>query len=841
MFQFLRLEYKGLPYRWKQHGKRIVSYVFLRVSVPPWRIDLKMPKLTIDNLEVTVPDGTNVLEAARELDIVIPHFCYHEALGSVGSCRLCAMMFVDGPVKGLQMACMVQAQDGMVVSSTDPDAMEMREHVIEWAMINHPHDCPVCDEGGECQLQEMTVAGGHGVRRYRGKKCTFVNQDLGPFVQQEMNRCITCYRCVRTYRDYCGGTDYGVFGSRNRIQYSRFQEGVLESPFSGNIIDACPTGVLTSKPFRFKTRLWDLQEAPSICPHCSLGCATVPGGRYREIQRVRAGINRETNGFFICDRGRFGYDHVNHPERPRQARLDGQPVSVDTALHAARERVAAIASKYGPDSVAFLGSPRSSFEASVLLHDWARATGSHQLVYEAHQGRDRAARTLTAQLGKHVCSQEDLRQSDLVVLFGADPLAEGPMLALAIRQAVRNGGKVVVIDPRPVELPCAANHLPLSPERLSEALVALGKNDLNAFEADERSQLESLVEQLRAAQRPVLIGGAELLGGQGVQALCSVAEQLSSDQRSVGVITLLAGPNSYGGALLSGNGPDFDSVLDSVQEGTVRALVCLESDPFREARDPARAQAALGHLELLVSFDSTANLAAQRAVIFLPTRANAEMAGSYVNNEGRLQAFLPVIDPGVPIRETGAGNHPPREFFQTTPGSAPEADWLLLAGLLERELNLVDLRESIEKDHPQFVGLSSIAAETAGVRLTAQGALPPAEEQELPHSTGAESLILMAITGPVGSRWLAHLSAPLAATEPQPYVLLHPELAAELNLAADERARLTTHFGHCHVIIRTDEKMLKGLVMVPQLWDTALEGMVPGGMLDCRLEKEAQR
>ncbi|MDH3807262.1 MAG: hypothetical protein OES29_01440, partial [Desulfuromonadales bacterium] len=167
--------------------------------------------------------------------------------------------------------------------------------------------------------------------------------------------------------------------------------------------------------------------------------------------------------------------------------------------------------------------------------------------------------------------------------------------------------------------------------------------------------------------------------------------------------------------------------------------------------------------------------------------------------------------------------------------------WLLLAGLLERKLNLVELRESIEQDHPQFAGLSSVAAETTGIRLTAQGTLPPAEEQELPHTAMAEALTLMAITGQVGSQWLAHLSAPLAATEPQPYVLLHPELAAELNLAADERARLTTHFGHCHVIIRTDEKMQKRLVMVPQLWDTALEGMVPGGVLDCRLEKEAQR
>ncbi|MEJ2198384.1 MAG: 2Fe-2S iron-sulfur cluster-binding protein, partial [Desulfuromonadales bacterium] len=401
-----------------------------------------MPKLTIDNLEVTVPEETNVLEAARALDIDIPHFCYHEALGAVGSCRLCAMTFLEGPVKGVQMACMVKAQDGMVVSSTDPVAVELREHIIEWAMTNHPHDCPVCDEGGECQLQEMTVAGGHGMRRYRGKKATFTNQDLGPFVQQEMNRCITCYRCVRTYRDYCGGTDYGVFGSRNRVFYGRLQGGKLESPFSGNIIDVCPTGVLTSKPFRFKTRLWDLQEAPSICPHCSLGCATVPGGRYREVQRVRAGINRQTNGFFICDRGRFGYDHVNHPERPRQARVDGQPVSVEDALIAARDKIAAIAEAQGPDSVAFLGSSRASLEANALLRDWAATTGSGHLVYEPHRERDRAARTLSARLGQHARSLEQLQQSDLAILVGVDPLAEGPVLALALRQAVRNGGKV---------------------------------------------------------------------------------------------------------------------------------------------------------------------------------------------------------------------------------------------------------------------------------------------------------------------------------------------------------------------------------------------------------------
>jgi len=799
-----------------------------------------MPKLTIDNLEVNVPEGTNVLEAARALDIVIPHFCYHEALGAVGSCRLCAMMFVDGPVKGLQMACMVKAQDGMVVSSTDPDAVELRAHVIEWAMIDHPHDCPICDEGGECQLQEMTVAGGHGVRRYRGRKRTFTNQDLGPFVQQEMNRCITCYRCVRTYRDYCGGTDYGVFGSRNRVFYGRFQSGKLESPFSGNIIDACPTGVLTSKPFRYKTRLWDLQEAPSICPHCSLGCATVPGGRYREVQRVRAGINRETNGFFICDRGRFGYDYVNHPERPRQPRVNSRDVTIDMALTATRDQIAAMVKKHGPDSVAFLGSANASLEANFLLRDWAAATGSSLLAYEAHQGRDAAARTLVARNHGYKCSLEDIRQSDLVLLFGADPLAEGPMLALAIRQAVRKGGKVVVIDPRPVALPCEADHLSLSPERLPVILEALSRMDPKGLESREREQVIALLDQLGSAGRPVLVGGADLLGGQGVLTLCAAAEALTTLQRMVGVMVLLAGPNSYGGALLAGDGPTFETILDAIQEGSVRGLVCLESDPFRETMDPARAQAALGRLELLVSIDATPSLAAQRAEIFLPARANAEMAGSYMNNEGRLQAFLPVIDPGLPIQETGSGNSPPREFFSVTPGSTPSADWWILARMLEREAALAEIRLSIEQNDDRFVEFQELAAESNGLRLTARGVLPPVMDNPLPRDDEAGSLQMLSIAAPVGSHWLAHLSSPLAATEPRPYVCLHPESAAALGLTDGDRARLTTRFGHCHVMVHVERRAVKSLVLVPQLWDTALEGMVPGCMQSCRLEKEVR-
>jgi NADH-quinone oxidoreductase subunit G len=405
---------------------------------------------------------------------------------------------------------------------------------------------------------------------------------------------------------------------------------------------------------------------------------------------------------------------------------------------------------------------------------------------------------------------------------------------------VRNGGRVVVIDPRPVELPCASDTLPLSPERLPMLLESLVSGNTDGLEPPEKEQVTTLLEQLGAAKRPIVVGGADLLGGQGVLTLCAAAEVHTTLQRMVGIMVLMAGPNSYGGALLAGDGPAFDTILDAIQEGKVRALVCLESDPFREAMDPARAQAALGRLELLVSIDATPSLAAERADIFLPARANAEMAGSYINNEGRLQAFLPVIEPGLPIRETGAGNHPPREFFNVTPGSAPEADWWILSRLLERDATLDEVRRAIEQSDERFVEFQELAAETMGLRLTARGVLPPATDNPLPRTDVEGSLKLLSISAPAGSHWLAHLSSPLAAVEPLPYVCLNAEYAAQLGFEQGDRARLTTRFGHCHVTVHVDRRAVSGLVLVPQLWDTALEGMVPGSMHSCRLEKEAK-
>jgi len=795
-----------------------------------------MPKLTIDNRSVTVPEGSNVLDAAIELGIVVPHFCYHEALGAIGSCRLCAMTFVEGPVKGVQMGCMVRAEDGMVVSTLDEESLNQRAHVIEWLMTNHPHDCPVCDEGAECQLQDMTIAGGHSLRRYRGPKRTYTNQDLGPFVVQEMNRCIQCYRCVRTYQEYCGGDDYGVLGSRNRVFYGRFQPGRLESPFSGNIIDVCPTGVLTDKTFRFSTRHFDLQEAPSVCPHCSVGCAVVPGGRFRELQRVKAGVNSEVNDCFICDRGRFGHAYANHPERPRVPAVKGSPVDWDEALLAVEELIFEMTARHGEGSVALLGSSRATLEANALLVEWGRKRNL-PVVLEAHTRRDRAARQAVSGL-ENSASLKDIRNSDLLVMVGCDPLAEAPVLGLAMRQAARNGARVMVIDPRPIKLPCASELLPLAARDLDLALDVLRGEKVPGFDAEQQGFLSAVRKALDEAERPVLIGGAHLLGYDGIERLQSVA-QCSDKDHPCRTYTAFNGPNSLGAALFAEQQDDFEHLLEEMEAGKIRALICLESDPLSDTADPGRTAVALAHLEKLVVIDSLPTLTTRRADILLPSRVVAESEGVYVNGEGRMQAFAQVLDPGVPIRDEGAGDFPPRRFDKQTPGSEPLPDWLILERLLGRSESLAELRSELERNDPRLTGLAGLVPGDTGARVSMapQQQLAPESRQEVPEEVAG--LRLLAVADTFGSGLLASLCKHLQPLIPDPYVRMATTDAAALKISHGDRVRLHTQHAAAQVTVIVEDHLLPGLLLVPRLRNTPLEMFVPGSTAwPCRIEKE---
>lgn len=609
-----------------------------------------MPKLIIDNIPVEVVQGKTVLEAAKSVGITIPHFCWHPALGKAGACRVCAVKMVDGPVKGIQMSCMLEAQDGMVVSTTDAEAMAMRKQVIEWLMINHPHDCPVCDEGGECQLQDYTIAGGHGLRRYTGKKRTHVNQYLGPQIEHEMNRCIQCYRCVRFYQDFAGGIDFGVMGSAGRIYYGRVADGSLESPFSGNLVDICPTGVFTDKTARFRARYWDYDMAPSVCPHCSLGCNTVPAARYRELLKVIARQNDAVNGWFICDKGRFANSAVNAPERPRVPQIDGREVTWDEALASLLLSIQEIGKKYGSESLAIVGSSRLSMEAASLLHLLHEKAGAGSLCYFVEAEEAQQSATATAHLNKQTsASMADVQAADLIGLVDCDLLQDGPMMALAVRQAWRRGAKVYLVED-------GAGTAGQSEKRL----YSLEKLPFEVLHVASPADIP-----LPDAENPVVVFG----GGEKVSEVMAEV-----GKNGAKLACLLGGPNGFGAALLAKEHGAI-SLAEAVADKKILAVISVEADIPADI---------LQQIAVVAALDWHNTETVKAANIVLPTTAWVEMDGTYINNEGRAQRFKKVMEAGLPIKGLSPSLHPPRQHTLIVPGGDCRPAWEVLVDIMHR-------------------------------------------------------------------------------------------------------------------------------------------------------------
>jgi NADH-quinone oxidoreductase subunit G len=664
-----------------------------------------MPTLIIDDITVEVPEGTNVLEAARSVGITIPHFCWHPALGKAGACRVCAVKMVDGPVKGVQMSCMLPAQDGMVVSTTDEEAVALRKSVIEWLMINHPHDCPVCDEGGECQLQDFTIAGGHGIRRYDGRKRTFVNQYLGDKIEHEMNRCIQCYRCVRFYQEYAGGTDFGVTGRAGSVYFGRQQDGRLESPFSGNLVDICPTGVFTDKTARFRARYWDYDMAPSICPHCSLGCSTVPMARYRELLKTTARRNDAVNGWFICDRGRFSNAAVNAPDRPRQALVDGQAVTMDVALDALVERLGGFLELHGPGSLAIVGSPRMSLEGNIMAVRLKEMLGAGTVSFfgdESHSDRTMAAVSLLT--AENSASQNDVRHADLVVVMGCDLLEEAPMMALAVRQARRKGARVYAVgNVSPIDasqrelfetLPAASlAEVPFNEARSPVIICGTGHNDL--------TDLKDMVSLIAP---PFEKGGSGGISPQDQTANPPQSPFAKGGlQQKVKLAFIMNGPNAFGCALLAGE-HDAQPLSRAIADKRVKGIISFEADLSDELLEGITVIAA-------ADWQPTGLLA--RAEVLLPTCAWVEQEGTFVNNEGRAQRFKQVMQPGLPITGLTPELHPPRIHRHDAPGGDVLPSWRILKQLLER-MGDEQIKEPLSG---RWEGLRSLDAEGSGKLL----------------------------------------------------------------------------------------------------------------------------
>ncbi|MFQ2068232.1 NADH-quinone oxidoreductase subunit NuoG [Aeromonas veronii] len=641
-----------------------------------------MATIYVDGKEYEVDGADNLLQACLSLGLDVPYFCWHPALGSVGACRQCAVkqyQNADDKRGRLVMSCMTPATDGSYIAIEDEEAKEFRKSVVEWLMTNHPHDCPVCEEGGACHLQDMTVMTGHNSRRYRFTKRTHQNQELGPFIGHEMNRCIACYRCVRYYKDYAGGEDLGVYGAHDNVYFGRVEDGTLESEFSGNLVEVCPTGVFTDKTHSERyNRKWDMQFAPSICQQCSVGCNISPGERYGELRRIENRFHGSVNHYFLCDRGRFGYGYVNLADRPRQPLLkdgnDQLAITVDGALNRAADALRTARGLIG------IGSPRASLESNFALRELVGADNFYAGVEQAEWACQLKMLQILQQGGVPTPSLRDMEEADAILLLGEDVTMSAARIALALRQAAKGKARELARKMKVDLWQVAAVQTLGQNERYPLLITSLDTTRLDDVAADklhapyaeqarlgfaianlldpvaptvadldpeQQAQAARWAELLGNARKPLIIAGSSARDVALLEAASNIARALKGRGLEANIALVGQEANSLGLAMLGAQtltDKPLEAALARIESEEGLALVTLENDLYRRA-PRNRVDAALARLQHLLVIDHQATPTANKADLVLPAASFAEADGTLVNMEGRAQRFFQVYAP----------------------------------------------------------------------------------------------------------------------------------------------------------------------------------------------------
>ncbi len=687
-----------------------------------------MATIHVDGKSYEVDGSENLLQACLSLGIDIPYFCWHPSLGSVGSCRQCAVTQYANPedTRGrLVMSCMTPAADNTYISIEDKEAVDFRESVIEFLMTNHPHDCPVCEEGGHCHLQDMTVMTGHDRRRYRFTKRTHYNQELGSFIAHEMNRCIACYRCVRYYNDYAGGTDLGVYANASRVYFGRPESGALESEFSGNLTEICPTGVFTDKTHSERyNRKWDMQYAPSVCQGCSSGCNISPGERYGELRRVENRFNGEVNQYFLCDKGRFGTGYVNRADRPRQPQFrSGTTVTTATVDEALDQTIAKLKGK----KVLGIGSPRASLESNFALRELVGQENYSTGMNQKEQSLVELAAAIMQTEGIYNPSMREIESYDAVLILGEDLTQTAPRMALSVRQAAKNKAKEMAAERRTQEwlaepvkriaqdakspiyilaatqtrlADVATGEVVASPNdiaRLGFAVAqAVAGETITGLDDSASAFAQTIADTLKAAKKPLIISGTSLQDAAIMEAAAQVAQNLGGH---AGLSLTVPEVNSMGLALLGGLS------LEQAFAQDYDAVIVVENDLYR--RLPAtRIDAALAKAAEVIVLDHSDTATVAQASIVLSAASFAEGDGTVVSQEGRAQRYYQVYDPS---------------YYNPAYAIKESWRWLhaLQTGLEDKNISwtvLDDVIESVAKNVPVLEAIQDVAPD-AGYRI----------------------------------------------------------------------------------------------------------------------------
>ncbi len=624
-----------------------------------------MLEIEIDGKKLTVPQGSTVMEAAHSVGTHIPHFCYHKKLSIAANCRMCLVEVEKAP-KPLP-ACATPVTDGMKVHTHSDLARKAQQGVMEFLLINHPLDCPICDQGGECQLQDIAVGYGGSSSRYQEEKRVVVGKDMGPLVSaEEMSRCIHCTRCVR-FTEEIGG--YQEIGMANRGEFSEilpFLGKTVNSEISGNVIDLCPVGALTSKPFRYSTRAWELSRRKSVSPHDGLGSNLIVQVKQNQVMRVLPLENESINECWISDRDRFSYEGLNSEKRLKtpMIKFDGKWHDTDwqTALDYVVKGLKGSSGDRAKSEIGFLASPYSTNEELYLVQKLARGFGVDNIDYRLRRSdfSADALKTGAEWLGSSIA---ELASAKSILVVGSSQRKEQPLLASRLRQAVKKGSELNVIHVASEELLTRVNAaITVSPLALVNAFAQVLKAVVAAKSGESQIDLSTVTvsaDAERIAQSLVNAETASIVLGNVAQHHPSFAELVSIAQEIARVsgarFGVLSEAGNSVGAELAGVVPTRGAFGKSVTAGLNaaamiaaprKAYVLVNTEVDFDSYNPQAAVAAMKAAETVIALTSFASEGLlDYADVLLPIAPFTETAGSFVNMEGTLQTFNGVVRP----------------------------------------------------------------------------------------------------------------------------------------------------------------------------------------------------
>ena len=616
-----------------------------------------MVEIQLDGQTVEVLEGSTVMHAAEKAGTYIPHFCYHKKLSIAANCRMC-LVDVEKAPKPLP-ACATPVTQGMIVHTKNDKAIKAQKGVMEFLLINHPLDCPICDQGGECQLQDLAVGYGGGSSRYEEEKRVVFHKDVGPLISmQEMSRCIHCTRCVRFGQEVAGVMELGMSHRGEHAEIETFVGMSVDSELSGNMIDICPVGALTSKPFRYSARTWELSRRKSISPHDSTGANLMVQVKSNAVMRVLPLENEAVNECWIADRDRFSYEALNSSERLTSPMIKqgDRWTSVDwqTALEYIANGLKLIKADHGAGSIGMLASPHSTVEELYLAGALMRGLGSDNIDHRLRNAEFAPAGSVRW-LGTSIASLSELQR---VLIVGSNLRKDHPLFAQRIRQAARKGCAVNVIVSS-TELSSAdawalpvANTLLGEPagwfSQLAEVASAIAAANGAALPAGlsvpaAGTAAQAMAKSLLGGERKaVLLGNAAAHHAQ-AGSLLTLANWIAAQTgASVGYLTEAA--NTVG-AQLAGAQPQAGGLNASqMLSGQLKALFLLNNEPEFDSAAGAQAALALTKTSMVVTLSPfKANMAFSD--VLLPIAPFTETPGTFVNAEGRVQSFHAVVKP----------------------------------------------------------------------------------------------------------------------------------------------------------------------------------------------------